>query len=77
MMRETNEDVVVDGVYNHAYERKQLLEAYDGDYTKCIWLDTPDEIRSARPGWGKNCIKSFEPPTYDEGWGEIIIIKDA
>ena len=76
-MRGMKDDVVVEGVYNHAYERKQLLNAYEGEMGKCIWLDTPDEIRSTRPGWGKNCIKPFEPPTYEEGWDEIVIIREG
>lgn len=69
-------DVVVEGVYQLQRERKRLIEAYKTDTYKCIWLNTPDEVRRSRPGWDKYCDKPFEPPTYSEGWDEIIVIKE-
>ena len=68
-------DVVVEGVYRLCRERERLIQAYDTDIYRCIWLDTPDEVRRARKGWDKWCDKPFEPPTYDEGWSEIIIVR--
>ena len=56
--------------------RKGLLQAYKGKGTKCIWLNTPIEIKKTREGYSKNCEYFFEPPTYEEGWDEIIIIGD-
>lgn len=69
-------DIVVEGVYRLSQERKRLIQAYNGKGFKCIWLNTPDEVRQSRHGWDKWCDRPFEPPTYDEGWDEIIIIED-
>lgn len=69
------EDVVVDGILPHRAERQALLDAYQGDRAVCIWLDTPLEVRKTRKGWSKACEFPFDPPTYDEGWDEIIVIK--
>ena len=68
-------DVVIEGVYRLERERKALIEAYDADVYKCIWLDTPDEVRRSRQGWDKWCDKPFEPPTYSEGWDIIEVIR--
>ena len=67
----TDENIVVDGVYNRACQRIALLRAYKGDYTKCIWMDTPTERKKTRDGYSARCELEFEPPTYDEGWNEI------
>lgn len=70
-------DVIVEGVYNTVERRKALLEAYKGDGEKiCIWLDTPPEVIEKRffiklP----DLPHLFEPPTFDEGWDTIIIIR--
>lgn len=74
--REKIEDIIVEGVYSRSKERVVLINAYCGSGLKCIWLNTSDNIRRSRPGWDKWCDKPFEPPTYEEGWDEIIIIKD-
>lgn len=69
-------DIVVEGVYRSKCEREALIKAYKGKGYVCIWLDTPLEVRMTRFGWDKWCdAKPFEPPTYDEGWDEIIVIK--
>lgn len=68
-------DIIVEGVYRLIRERKNLIDAYHGDGAKCIWLDTPDEVRRSRKGWDKFCDKPFEPPTFEEGWDEIIVIR--
>ena len=68
-------DIVVDGVYKGARERADLCRAYEGNYKKCIWLDTPKEIRMRRANYNRHCDHPFEPPTLDEGWDEIIIIR--
>lgn len=77
-VKERTGDIVVDGVFSKKFRRLGLLNAYQGDGPKkCIWLDTPDEIRMNRPGFIKYCDNEFEPPTYDEGWDEIEIIRDV
>ena len=68
-------DVIVEGVYRLIKERENLIRAYNGTVFKCIWLETPDEVRQSRRGWDKWCDRPFEPPTLDEGWDEIIIIR--
>lgn len=76
-LKSENGDIVVEGVYRLASERIRLIKAYNGTGLKCIWLHTPDEIRRSREGWDKFCDQPFEPPTYDEGWDEIIEIRDV
>lgn len=77
-------DVCVEGIYNSARRRKQLLEACKHQDRKvCIWLDTPLEeciereksYRKRPTGIVHAHYWSFEPPTLDEGWDEIIVIK--
>lgn len=80
---EVQGDVCVEGVYNSVRRRKQLLEACKHQDRKvCIWIDTPLEecIRRERE-YRKRPIgivhahhKSFEKPTLDEGWDEVIAI---
>lgn len=70
-----NGDIVVDGVYKGAKERTELCRAYNGELKKCIWLDTPKEIRMRRANYNRHCDFPFKPPTYDEGWDEIEIIR--
>ena len=71
------EDVVIEGVYNRAETRKNLIAPYSDDKKICIWLDTPIEVKKTRQGYSKHCEYPFEPPTYEEGWDEIIIIGDS
>lgn len=77
-------DVCVEGVYNSVRRRKEFLEACKSNSPKvCIWIDTPlDECLKREQAYRKRplqIVKShhalFEPPTYDEGWDKIIIIK--
>lgn len=74
-IRNRNGDVTVDGVYQNRYLRECLIREYKGNGLRCIWLDTPQEVRSIRKGWNKKCDFPFEPPILDEGWDEIIIIR--
>lgn len=66
-------DVVVEGIYEHPSVRMKLAEAYKGEGKRCIWLDTPLEIRKKRPMYHPCIGLNFIPPTYEEGWDEIII----
>lgn len=68
-------DIVAEGVCHTARWRKSLIQKFSGDFSKCIWLDTPSEIKKKRPGYYAKCEFYFEPPTYDEGWDEIIVIR--
>lgn len=69
-------DIIIEGVYRRKSDRITLIRSYKTDYYKCIWLDTPDEVRKSRKGWDKYCdIPPFEAPTIDEGWDEIIILR--
>lgn len=74
-LKRSKGDVIIDGVYRLKQDRTRLIQAYETDLYKCIWLNTPDEIRRSRHGWDKYCDKPFEPPTLSEGWDEIIIIR--
>lgn len=69
-----SEDVVVEGIYYDPHERKKLREAYKGKGSRCIFLDTPIEVRRERM---KRNIREypFPIPTKDEGWDEIIILR--
>lgn len=82
MIREADKesvDLCIEGVFPMANIRKMFRKEYSGK-AKCIWLDTPYEECIKRENRGRaqllieNCQKIFEPPTYDEGWDEIIII---
>lgn len=69
-------DVVVEGVYSRAHRRKRLLSLYKGGgKATCIWLDTPLEVRRQRVGYHRTLSERFEPPTYQEGWDEIIVLR--
>lgn len=75
------DDVCIEWIFLDSYIRKKVLSAYMGDYKVCIWLDTPIEecLRREDRNRGmaivRNCSMAFEPPTYDEGWDEIIRIR--
>lgn len=80
-MVKENPSVVVEGVYHKAEDRINLIKASGGG--KVIWLDTPTEVcverelsyRKRPTLLVESCAKHFEPPTFDEGWDEIIIIR--
>ena len=72
----------IEGIYNTAAGRKRILDNVTAERKICIWIDTPSEVCIAREnrGRGEHLVRShakmFEPPTLDEGWDEIIIIKN-
>ena len=88
---EAEGEVAVEGVYNTVSRRKHLLEAvaHRDEPKICIWIDTPlDECLRRERAFrhrGKHVVltshRIFQPPTYAEGWDEIIRItpedKDA
>lgn len=71
-----NGDIIIEGVYNTAERRTRVLNAYNGDGEKvCIWIDTDIDTIASRTFDHVPKPRVFEPPTLDEGWDEIIIIK--
>lgn len=81
-VKESNDDVVVEGIFILRSTRTKLLKAYNGDGKRiCVWLDVSPEECERRENRNRakyaiwNCHSVFEPPTLDEGWDEIIIIR--
>ena len=77
-------DVCVEGVYNSVKERKALIKACEHQSPKvCIWLDTDvnecvrreNQYRKRTVGMVLSHHKSFQPPTLDEGWDEVIVVR--
>ena len=84
LMHESEDEVVIEGIYNRRKGRARLLSVCPhGERKVCIWLETPVEecLRRERAYRKRpdsivlHHARTFEEPTYDEGWDEIIIIK--
>ena len=78
-VRQSDGNVVVEGIYNLRCRRERLLEAVAGKNVRnvCIWLDTPQDECLRREDRGRDArtiTDIFQPPTLDEGWDEIIRI---
>lgn len=77
---QTSGDVIIEGYFGRQDERRRVISSYKGK-TKCIFLDiTVDESisrenRNRHPQMLRNAARFFEPPTYDEGWDEIIVLR--
>lgn len=73
---EADEDTVTEGIYTTRKRREEWLAVAKGRKV-CIWLDTPLEECIARNSRGRSIfsMRHVEPPTYDEGWDEIIVIR--
>ena len=75
------EDVCVEGTYLAARQRRRLSSAYKGGGKVCIWMDTPLDVCIARENRGRKeglhimCAQAIQPPTLDEGWDEIVVVK--
>lgn len=72
-------DIIIEGIFDTSERRKALLQAYKGGSPKiCIWIDTTLEIieERIRKYSQRELPDPFEPPTYAEGWDEIIIIRN-
>lgn len=82
-VKEIGIGVVAEGFVNSARCRKDFIEAAGDGEKICIWLDTPLEVCVERERQGRKrgydfverLAERFEPPTYDEGWDEIIIVR--
>lgn len=68
-------DAVVEGVYETAKLRMELLHHYKGSERKCVWLNTPTDVKKTRRGYVSALEYPFESPTIDEGWNEVIVIE--
>lgn len=79
-MVSNEDDVCVEGAFLDSRRRRKIAEAYKGKKV-CIWLNTPldeciaRENRGRQKGLFRICADGFEPPTYAEGWDEIIVIR--
>lgn len=79
-IEQIDDDVIIEGYFGKCEERKNVLSAYNGK-TKCLFIDISveesirRENRNRHPQILRNAARFFEPPTFDEGWNEIIIIR--
>lgn len=74
----------IEGVFGESGRRAQIVHAcHEGGHDAvCVWLDTPLETcierersyRKRGDGFVRVIAEHFEPPTYAEGWDEIIRI---
>ena len=78
-IEQINGDVVIEGFFGTQEARSRVRSAHKGK-AKCIFLDisTEESIRrenrNRHPQILKNASRFFEPPSYSEGWDEIIVI---
>lgn len=76
-------DLCVEGLFITSRHRKKLNGLYKGNRTQCIWIDTPLDVCIKRENRNRctdiirNCNAFFQPPVKDEGWDEIIRIKNG
>lgn len=74
------DDVIIEGYFGRKVERDRVRMAHQG-HTRCIFLDISveesirRENRNRHPQILRNASRFFEPPTLEEGWDEIIIIR--
>ena len=77
-------DICIEGVYGSVQRRKELIQASSGKNI-CIWIDTPLNqcIRREQTGRQRSVhmvrmsAQNFQPPTYDQGWDQIYILKNG
>ena len=69
--------VCCEGLFETPRVRKRVLDVATG-YKLCIWLNTSNNARRIREGFRPRVHEKFhfEPPTIEEGWDKIIIVKD-
>lgn len=72
---------IIEGIFNTRKSREIVLSLWTDKKRKtCIWIDTPvDVCREREDRCRPTAIvaihaKRFEPPTFEEGWDEIIIV---
>lgn len=69
-----------EGLFLKKASRKRVCKAWENKgRLVLIWLDTPLNVCLSRGGRPEFIIRDtadkFQPPTYEEGWDEIIVIK--
>ena len=69
----------IEGLYTTRKSRELLLsECPNAQRKTCIFIDTPEDVCMAREGEHNGSIPYhafiLEPPVYEEGWDEIIIV---
>lgn len=75
-----DEKIVCEGVFGEHKMREDLCRSATGRKT-CIWIDTPADVCRQRENRGRPTAivdvheKMFHPPTLDEGWDEIVVVK--
>ena len=80
-MRQIDGDVVVEGYFGSAESRRRVRSAYGGE-ARCVFIDISveesikREKRNRHEAILRNASRFFEPPTLDEGWDEIIVIRE-
>ena len=73
-------DVIIEGYFGRTDERQRIISSYKGK-AKCLFIDITveesikRENRNRRPQMLRNAARFFEPPTYDEGWDEILVLR--
>lgn len=78
------ENVCIQGVYELKKQRMDLLNLIKDKHDKkiCIWINTPLQECLKREDRDRSLkmleliAKYFEPPTYDQGWDQIIEINN-
>lgn len=73
----------IEGIYNTRQSRENILENTNQGRNICIWIDTAEDECTRRENRGRpstiveHHAKIFEPPTLEEGWDEIIIVRNG
>lgn len=82
LVSDISDDACVEGIFVTSHSRRLLLKSYPGDGAECIFLDTPMEACVEREDRGRstifirNCASVLEYPSYDEGWDDILIVRE-
>lgn len=80
VVSELGGDVTIEGYFGTHDARRRVRDAYDGP-SRCVFIDITveesirREDRNRHEAILRNAARFFEPPTYDEGWDEIEVIR--
>ena len=73
-------DVIIEGYFGTKEARQKVRSSYKGK-AKCLFIDITveesikRENRNRHPQMLRNAARFFEPPTYEEGWDEILVLR--
>ncbi len=79
-MSQLEDDATIEGFFPTSKCRRKVREAYNGA-ARCVFIDISVEKSIRREDRNRhetilrNAARFFEPPTYDEGWDEIEVIR--